>query len=103
MSDPSVPTRGQMMRLNALVKAAVLHAQDGRGSDSAREAVRDHLGGGKTLVDVANAAGLSKSMLHSMLVYRGGRALHRARRAVEPVLGLPPGGLGMVLAVIEDL
>lgn len=98
------PTTGQMEILERMVRAAVRAANTGAGDRAARVAVRDTVyAKGMSLADLSRQAGVSKGVLNAMLSYRGGRSCSRARRAVEPVLGLPPGGLGMVLAVVEDM
>ena len=58
---------------------------------------------GISMAELSRRSGVSKGVLNTMLSYHGGRACYRARRAIEPVLGLPPGGLGMVLAIVEDM
>lgn len=95
---------GQMRTLNRMVKSATEAANCGKGVSSARVAVRNELIRRKmTMADLSRAADVSKGVLNTMLSYHGGRSCSRARRAVEPVLGLPPGGLSMVLAVVEDM
>ena len=91
-----------MTKLNRLVNRTVIHVQDGQGEHSVRLAIRDVIGD-MSLADLARKADVPKSSLDAMVRFRQGRVMHSTRRAVEPVLGLPAGGLAMVIAIIEDL
>lgn len=98
------PRAAQMEILDRIIRDAVIAANKGFDTSSARVAVRKRLDTiGISMAELSRRSGVSKGVLNTMLSYHGGRACYRARRAVEPHLGLPPGGLGMVLAIVEDM
>lgn len=71
------------------------------GDKAALEAIR-WLVGEKPLAHVAKEAGMTRSDLHVILTVTRGKIMHKKRRALEPALNLLPGGLGVILAVVED-
>ena len=72
------------------------------GQNAALEAIKWLIDGEVNLATVAGLAGISRSDLHVILTVSRGKIMHKKRRALEPVLNLLPGGLGVILAVVED-
>ena len=93
--------RAPRTRLEAVVKK-VQDCIPVLGSDAALEAVKWLIGPSIALAQVARDAGMDRSDLHVLLTVNKGRILHAKRRALERVLNLPPGGMAMVLAPVED-
>ena len=59
-----------------------------------------HLIGGMAMAELAALAGMSRQDLYHILQVR--RVMHRKRRLVERVINVPPGGLAVILAPLED-
>lgn len=55
---------------------------------------------GVSMADIASWAGISRQDLYHILTVR--RVMHRKRRLVEGVINVPPGGLSVILAPLED-
>lgn len=97
----------------ALVKAVAMAAQiapEGEKRDAARQMVpvfaasEDLLEGPEpTVLDLAKAMGVDRSNLWMCLGIYNGEPRHKMRRRLEEFIGLTPGGMTQVLALLEKL
>jgi hypothetical protein len=71
------------------------------GDRAALEAVRRFVTP-KPMARIAAEAGMTRSDLHVLLTVSRGRLLHQKRRDLEKVLKITPGGMGVILAPVED-